>query len=163
MDRKYLLPASAVALSFTTGCSKGIVGDWLATTFDDGDTFYELPQVYTETDEGVTYTYTEGMRLLVQDDGRAAFGGYYVYSGSDGSYEREEYLKSGTWAKSGGTFLLEFEDDNDEIDLNCTLDGADMLTCDFESTHTYEDYGDNTPPPVETRGIVTFVPRETEE
>jgi hypothetical protein len=143
MDRRFLMPAaSALALCVTnTACTsvqKQFIDDWIGTTLDDGEDFYNLPYTYTDTYAGVTYTTTSNVLLQVLDDGRAAFGSYYEYSSSDGQQEREEYLYSGDWEKAGGReFLLTFEEDlfsGDEIDMNCTLEkGNEDLTCRWEA------------------------------
>ncbi len=149
MDRRFLMPAaSALALCVTnTACTsleKQLLGEWIGASADDGETFYRLPYTYTETYDGVTYTYTSNLLLLVQEDGRAAFGNYYEYSSSAGASEREEYLYSGDWERiQGREFLLTFDDGSDEIDMNCTLEkGNADLTCDY--TVEFESYSSGT-------------------
>lgn len=137
MDRTFLVPlASALALGLTSGCSSnGIVGEWLGVSVQIDSDFYRLPTVYTNVEDGVTYTETLGLVLVAEVDGRVAAGSYYEYTSSDGLFERDEYLNAGTWEKSGNAFALTFSDDEDELNMSCTVD-RDKMQCDF--TLTYE-------------------------
>ena len=172
MDRRFVMPAaSALALCVTnTACTnleKQFVGNWLGVTFDDGVDFYNLPYSYSDTEDGITYTYTGNFFLQVQEDGRAAFGSYYEYSSSEGASDRDEYLASGDWERgSGREFLLSIAQDGDadDLDMNCTLEaGNDDLTCNFQlSFFSYSYSGGSYSLEEETRDVILELRRDLE-
>ncbi|MCA9492477.1 MAG: hypothetical protein KC621_21235 [Myxococcales bacterium] len=133
MERRFALPTlSALALSAASGCTSdaALVGEWTLGTWTYDGVLYRFPEEYTYVDGDVSYTYTHGALLVVQDDGQAAFGTYYQYTSSEGDFYREEYLYAGDWEKAQRrTWAMSF--DEWELDMDCTLSDGE-LDCDGE-------------------------------
>ena len=130
MNRTFVLPLVSGLAMTTSACSSSakLEGLWSITVWDYDGEVYNLPNVYTYEEDGVTYTSVEGLRLDVRGEGRASFGYYYSYGSSDGYYELyDDGFYGGTWEKGKGR-SFDFEFDDADLDMNCTLDG-DALSC----------------------------------
>jgi hypothetical protein len=130
MDRRFVLPAvSGLALVVSgTGCSseKKLLGTWSITSYAyDGD-IYKLPYEYTYVDDGVTSTERSGLRLEFKKDGRGEWIQYYDYFSSEGDNYSEEYGYAMDWEKGKGR-SFDIEVDEADLDMNCTIDGDDMV------------------------------------
>lgn len=128
VDRRFVLPTlSAIALSATSGCSsdKALIGEWTMSSWVYDGVLYRFPREYTYVEGGVTYTYRSGGILLIQEEGRAAFGGYYEYTSSEGDFYHEEYLYTGDWERTERrTWAISI--DEFELDMDCTLGDEDL-------------------------------------
>lgn len=128
MNRSFALPTlGGVAMSMTSACSSGIVGDWTVTQYSYDGVVYQLPYSYSYASSGVTYTYASGLWLLVQDDGDAAFGVYYAYTSSAGDSYGTSYLYAGTWTKKGRGFTVDIPENS--LSMDCTQPARDTLSC----------------------------------
>lgn len=130
MDRSFVLPAvSGLALvAVGTGCSseKKLLGTWSLTSYDYDGYIYKLPYEYTYVDDGITYTEKSGIRLEFKKDGRGEWISYYEYTSSEGDNYSEEYGYSLDWEK-GAKRSFDIEIDDIDLDMNCTIDGDDMV------------------------------------
>lgn len=131
MNRAFLLPTvfSVTALS---ACGDSIVGDWDLQSVTYDGMRYDYPVTSTENDGEYVITYTYAGALSADSDGEVVFTQMYTYSSTDGTNYTENYSYVGTWTKGdGGSFELDFEDD--DLDMNCTIEDGDLEceTADF--------------------------------
>ncbi len=131
MDRTFVLPMMSTLALCVTGCTEGggkaadLIGEWKVTEYEYDGYVYKFPVEYSYRERGETYTSIYGFLLEAKDGGRASFGYYYEYSSTGGYYERYGEYYAGDWEEDKGVF--EFDFDDYELKMDCTLDEDDML------------------------------------
>lgn len=135
MNRTFLVPL-ALGLS---GCgllgSDTLVGDWTGVEYVDVyGTIYSLPHTWTGTyDDGSSMTVSNGFELHV-DEETALFTDFTTYTGSDGSYDREQGQEIAIWDRlEKGRYLLTFPND---LAVECTLDDGEVTCVDDNGAET---------------------------
>ena len=133
MNRTYLLPVFATVTALGSACGSSIEGSWDLTERVYDGTTYAYPYTTTEVDDGVTYTYTTAISMLVNADETVSLTATYTYSvaGESGNTETDDVERttySGAWSKGDNkTYAIVF--DEDWLSVTCTLEDGD-LDCD---------------------------------
>jgi len=84
-------------------------------------TVEEITELERITDDGLTVYEVE-----FKKDGRGEWISYYEYTSSEGDNYSEEYGYSLDWEK-GAKRSFDIEIDDIDLDMNCTIDGDDMV------------------------------------
>ena len=130
MDRTFLLPLVSLTALTATGCAEPVIGSWTGAsiTFSDGRIVRELPDVYTQTYDGVTYTKTYGLYLDFEEAGRARFSLVYTVEVNGELADDLSETEDISWSRDGDVVTMTFADGEGMLDMACTLDG-DVLEC----------------------------------
>ena len=135
MKRTYLVPVLSTVAALGSACGSSIEGNWQLTSATYEGTVATFPYMFSETYDGITYTYTSSIDMIISGDNTARLSQTYSYA-VDGQPEQTETSSyDGTWDKGENkTFDIGFSEI--ELNMNCTLEDEE-LECDDSNGSTF--------------------------
>jgi len=137
-----LIPSLAALGVGLTGCSEDIAGEWTVDVFDGMGLPMESSMEMTYADYGYSQSYSASGWMSIDGTGTASLEVQmsYAYSESEGG-ATESYSEDETYAYSGmvtqvdkARFQIRLtgdeNEDDEKLDLDCTIRGDDLLDCD---------------------------------
>lgn len=124
--RKFTIPAIAMNVAMSAGCTPAIVGDWSLTELkidgDKVDLSYSYSGYYGDIDMEITGDLSVDSDLSASFDIKISYSGYY-----SGSYKFS--YDGDAESNGGGEFNISMDGDDSSMDVDCTVDGNE-LSCD---------------------------------
>ena len=133
IKRHFAIPATAMNLALTAGCTPAVVGDWTLTDISiDGD---ELDLSYSVNSSGYNIEVDISVDLSVDDDLEAKVKQKIRIKVDGDLYSSDSYTLEGEAEKAGGgEWDISVEDDTNDlsIDVTCTVEDEE-LQCEGEN------------------------------